>query len=106
MDAVRTIAEIAIGVLFGVGAVFNAVYTLRHHTEFYGSFAEGAWFPPARSLIRRWIIPNGTVFTLFLIVFQAALAIAILSRGDLTQAALFAGGVFCAGGRLVLEPGR
>ena len=50
MNAVHTIAEIGIGLLFGVGAVFNTIYTLRHGDEFYGSFATAACLPgPVRS---------------------------------------------------------
>ena len=79
---------------FFVGAVFNSVYTLRHHAEFYGDFADGAWWQPAERFTRRVVIPNGTLFTVLLIVFQAAVAIAILTRGDLVEAALLAGGTF------------
>jgi hypothetical protein len=38
------------------------------------------------------VIPNGRLFTVLLIVFQTAVAIAILTRGDLVNAALLAGG--------------
>lgn len=91
---VRTVAEIAVGVLFAVGAVFNTAYTLRHTDEFYGEFADGAWLSPAEWLIRNVVIPNGTLFTVLLITFQAAVAIAILTRGDLVTVALLAGGSF------------
>lgn len=90
----RSAAEIAFGVLHAIGAVFNTVYTLRHSAEFYGGFAEGGWFRPAEWFIRNVVMPNGTLFTVLLILFQAAVAIAILSRGDLVTAALLAGGVF------------
>ena len=35
-------AEVAVGVLYVVGALFNAVYTLRHSQEFFGEFADCA----------------------------------------------------------------
>ncbi len=105
MSAVRTIAEIGIGLLFGVGGVFNAVYTLRHGDEFYGSFAIGAWFPPARSLVERVVIPNAGVFTVILILFQVAVAIMILSRGSLVTAGLVAGAVFSGLAALASSPG-
>ncbi|MFQ5932465.1 MAG: hypothetical protein ACE5MM_08665 [Nitrospiraceae bacterium] len=105
METLRSVAEIAFGVLHGVGAVFNTVYTLRNYAEFYGSFANGAWFGPAESLIRNVVIPNGTLFTVLLIVFQAAIAIAILTRGDLVQPALFAGGVFALAVAFFSSPG-
>ena len=90
----RTVAEVAIGILYAVGAVFNSVWTLRHSAEFYGDFADGAWLSPARWVIRNLVIPNGTLFTVLLIVFQASVAIAILTRGDLVTVALLAGGTF------------
>ena len=37
----RTMAEIAIGVLHAVGAVFTTVWTLRHSAEFYRDLADG-----------------------------------------------------------------
>lgn len=57
MSAIRTIAEIGIGLLFAVGGIFNTSYTLRHGDESYGSFAMAAWFPGARSLVKRIVIP-------------------------------------------------
>ena len=94
MDTLRSLAEIAIGVIHGVGAVFNTVYTLRHSADFYGSFADGAWLPPAEWFVRNAVIPNGVLFTVLLIVFQATIAIAILTGGDFVTAALLAGGTF------------
>jgi hypothetical protein len=94
METLRSVAEIAIGVIYGVGAAFNTVYTLRHSAEFYGDFADGAWFPPARWFIRRLVIPNGTVVTVLVILFQVTVAVAILSRGDLVTAALYTGATF------------
>lgn len=74
--------------------MFNTVWTLRHQAEFYGDFADGAWLSPARSVIRNVVIPNGTLFTVLLIVFQVAVAIAILTLGDFVKVALLAGGAF------------
>jgi hypothetical protein len=94
LTVLRSVVEIAVGVVYAAGAVFNTVYTLRHHAEFYGDFADGAWLRPAQWFIRNVVIPNGRLFTVLLIVFQAAVAIAILTRGDLVTAALLAGGAF------------
>jgi hypothetical protein len=93
----QAVAEIAIGVVFAAGAVFNTVYTLRNSTNFYEDFADGAWFAPAESFIRAVVIPNGALFTLLVIAFQATIAIVIFTRGDLVTAALFAGGTFALG---------
>jgi hypothetical protein len=94
VSTLSVVAEIAIGIVFAAGAVFNSVYTLRHTDSFYGDFANGAWLAPAESFIRNVVMPNGTVFTLLVIVFQATIAFVILTRGDLVTAALIAGGVF------------
>lgn len=71
MDLLRNIGEIGFGVLFGIGAVFNATYTRTHGEEFYGSFAEGAWLGPARRVIEKVVIPNTTVVTVLLVLFGA-----------------------------------
>lgn len=84
---------------------FNAVYTLRNGGEFYRSFADGAWFTPARSLVERLVIPNATAFTIGLIFFEAAAAISILLRGDLVQPALFAGAAFALVAAAASSPG-
>jgi len=94
VTTLRAAAEIAIGALYAAGAVFNAVYTLRHTTDFYGAFADGAWLRPAERIIRNVVIPNGTLFTVLLIAFQVTLAIVIFTRGDLVKAALIAGAAF------------
>ncbi|MGI9649278.1 MAG: hypothetical protein ACR2OI_12235 [Acidimicrobiia bacterium] len=101
----RSVLEIAVGALYAVGAVFNSVYTLRHTAELYGDFADGAWLSPAEWFIRRVVIPNGTLFTVLLIVFQATVAIAILTRGDLVKPALLVGGVFACVVALFSSPG-
>ena len=90
----RNIIEVGFGLLFLVGAIFNATYTLRHGEEFYGSFAASAWFRPARKLVRRVVIPHAKLFTVLLIVLQASIAFMILSRGSLVEAGLMAGAAF------------
>ena len=92
---VRDIFEIGFGLLYLVGALFNAAYTLRHGEEFYGSFAEGALFVPFRALIRNVIIPNAVLFSGLLIVFQLLVAYSILSRGALVTSGFTAGAIFC-----------
>jgi len=90
----RNIVEIGLGLLFLVGAIFNASYTFRHGEEFYGSFAASAWFRPARKLVRRVVIPHAKFFTVLLIVVQASIAFMILSRGSLVEPGLMAGAIF------------
>ncbi len=105
MATTRFIAEIALGVLYFFGAVFNTVYTLRHTRKFYGAFLSGAWLEPARSFLRTVVLPNATVFTMALILFETTVAILILGQGDLAGPALVAGTVFCIIAAVVSSPG-
>ena len=84
----RSVAEIAVGVGFAAGAVFNSVYTLRHSTEFYGAFADGAWLKPADWSMRRVVIPNSTLYHGAAHRAPERVAIAILTRGELAEQAL------------------
>ena len=104
-ETVRTIAEIGIGLLYVVGAIFNTLYTRTHGEEFYGSFAEGAWFPPAGALVKRYVIPHSRPFTYLLIAFQLLVALAILSRGPYVVYGLYAGAIFALGAALVSSVG-
>lgn len=104
MTALRSFLEIAIGITFAVGAVFNAAYTFTHTDEFYGSFEEGAWLSPARWSVRRVVLPNARPFTVLLVAFQTAVAIMILTRGDLVTPALLAGAGFAGLAALASSP--
>ncbi|HSR19767.1 MAG TPA: hypothetical protein VLL49_02525 [Anaerolineales bacterium] len=97
----RSVVEIAFGLLFLIGAVFNTLYTMRHGAEFYGSFADGALWPVARTLVRTIVIPRARFFTALMIVFQLVVAVCILSRGPLVAAGLAAGAIFALGAVLV-----
>jgi hypothetical protein len=105
METLRNFAEIALGVVFGIGAVFNTVYTLSHTDEFYGSFAEGAWLAPGRWFVNQVVLPNATVFTIAVILFQVAVAATILTRGDLVTSALVAGAAFAMLAAFASSPG-
>ncbi len=96
-ETVKTVAEIVIGLVYVVGAIFNSLYTLRHGDEFYGSFAKGAWFAPLRAFINRIVIPNSRPFTFLIIGFQLLVAFAIISRGPYVAYGLYAGALFCLG---------
>ena len=102
---IRNILEIGIGLLFMIGAIFNSLYTFRHGDEFYGSFAENALLVPARTLVRRLVIPHDRIFTVLLIIFQLIVAFCILSRGELVVPGLIAGAVFCFTAALVSNTG-
>ena len=105
MRTLRSVAEIGVGLLYAAGAIFNAVYTLRNTERFYGTWADGAWSNHARSFIRDVVIPNGRLFTILLIAFQVAVAIAILARGAAVRPALLAGGSFALAVAFFSSPG-
>jgi hypothetical protein len=75
----KNIVEIGLGLLFLVGAIFNASYTPRHGVEFYGSFAASAWFRPSQKLVRTLVIPHAKLFTVLLVALQVSIAVMILS---------------------------
>ena len=89
------ILEMGFGILFMIGAGFNSAYTLKHGEEFYRGFAKGAWFSPASWFINRFVIPNPRIFTIWLILFQLFVAIALLSQGPNVRLGLLAGTAFC-----------
>jgi hypothetical protein len=90
----RTFLEIGFGVLYLIGGVFSAVYTFRNGEQFYGSFAENAWFAPAKWFIKKFVIPNPRIFTITLILFQLLVAILLLSQGPFVTLGLLAGTAF------------
>lgn len=105
ITGLRVAAEIGVGVLYAIGALFNTVYTLRHGEDFYGSFATGAWLSPARRVVERVVLPNATLFTILLILFEATVAALILTRGEFVAPALIVGAAFAGLAALASSPG-
>ena len=105
MPSLRLFLELAFGVLYSAGALFNMTFTLRHAEDFYGAFLAGAWHEPARWILRTVILPHATAFTVLLAGLELAVAIMIFSRGDLVRIALLAGAVFCLCAAFVSSPG-
>jgi hypothetical protein len=104
-DVLRNIGEIAFGVLFLVGAIFNLAYTLSHGEEFFGSFAANAWLRPSQTLVRRLVIPRAKVFTVLLVALQLSVAVMIFSRGELVTTGLTVGAAFALAAAFVSSPG-
>jgi hypothetical protein len=102
---IRTILEIGVGLLFLIGAIFNATYTLRNGEAFFRSFADSAWFPAAAVLIRRGVVPKARLFTLLLAAFQVIVALLILTRSPLVVVGLYAGAAFALAAALVSSAG-
>lgn len=72
---------------------------------FQGCCSEGARFPPARWLVENAVIPHSTFVTVALILIQGAIAVLILTRGDLVTPALIAGAAFSLIAALASSPG-
>ena len=102
--AIRTVAELVIGVLYATGAGFQTFDTLRHSKKFYSDMADRAWIRPAETFIEKALLPNSFVITVLVATFQAAVAVAILTRGAWVGPALVAGGVFSIIGALTGSP--
>lgn len=100
----RKVAELVIGLLYALGAGFQGFDTLRHSERFYADMADQAWLRPAELFIVKLLVPNSFAITVFVVVFQATLAIAIFSRGAAVRPALMAGGIFSIIGALTGGP--
>jgi hypothetical protein len=100
----RTTAEIVIGVLYAIGAVHQAFFVLPESREFYVAMAASAWIRPAQIFVEDALVPNSAAVTALVVVSEATLAIAILSRGSAVRWALVAGGVFSIVGALTGSP--
>jgi hypothetical protein len=100
-ETMRAIVEVGIGIIYFIGAIFNFLWTRNHGEEFFGSFANGAWFKPARAVIERVVIPNSRLFAYLLATFLLLVSVAILSGGESVVYGLYAGALFCLGGALV-----
>lgn len=96
--------EIVIGALYAIGAGFQTFDTLGKSEEFYQAMADQAWVPPAQTFIETALIPNSVAVTILVIGFEAAAAIAILTRGFAVRPALLGGGVFSIVGALTGGP--
>jgi hypothetical protein len=96
--------EITIGVLYALGAGFQAFGTLQSSRAFYREMVAQAWLPPAESLVDTFLVPNSFAITVLVALFEASVAIAILSRKAVVRPALVAGGVFSVVGALTGGP--
>ncbi|MGI9584110.1 MAG: hypothetical protein ACR2N7_00795 [Acidimicrobiia bacterium] len=96
--------EVAFGLLFAIGALSQAVSTLPNSEQFYQDMADLAWLPPAKAFVEAWLVPNSNLATILVVVFQAATAIGILSRGSLVRPALVGGGLFSIVGAVTGSP--
>ncbi len=102
----RTVIEVVIGVFYTLGAGSQALWILPRGQNWYEDMADRAWLPPAEVFIEKVLVPNSVTVTVLAAVFEAAVAIAILTRGAAVVPALIAGGVFSIVGALIGSPGE
>ncbi len=102
----RTVIEVVIGVFYAVGAGSQALWILPRGQKWYEDMADRAWLPPAEVFIEKVLVPNSVTVTVLAAIFEAAVAIAILTRGAAVVPALIAGGVFSIVGALIGSPGE
>ena len=104
--ALRPAIEVVIGTFYALGAGAQVLWVLRHSEKFYRDMAERAWLPPAEAFIEAVLVPNSVLITVLVAVFEAGLAIAILTRGVAVGPALVVGGIFSIVGALTGSPGE
>ncbi|MEE8375362.1 MAG: hypothetical protein V3S26_03455 [Acidimicrobiia bacterium] len=102
----RTVIEVVIGVFYALGAGAQGLWVLRHSEKFYRDMADRAWLPPAETFVEGVLIPNSVTVTVLVALFEAGVAIAILTRGAAVVPALIAGGIFSIVGALTGSPGE
>jgi hypothetical protein len=102
----RTVIEVVIGMFYAVGAGGQALWILPRGQKWYVEMADRAWLPPAEAFIEKALVPNSVTVTVLAAIFEAAVAIAILTRGAAVVPALIAGGVFSIVGALIGSPGE
>jgi hypothetical protein len=102
----RTVIEVVIGVFYAFGAGGQALWILPRGQNWYEDMADRAWLPPAEVFIEKVLVPNSVTVTVLAAIFEAAVAIAILTRGAAVAPALIAGGVFSIVGALIGSPGE
>lgn len=87
-----------------MGATHQALWTLQHSEDFYLDMADQAWLGSAQTFVEDVLVPNSVVVTILVVILQATIAVAILSRGRWVAPALVAGGVFSIAGALTGSP--
>jgi hypothetical protein len=96
--------EVAIGLLYAIGALNQAVYVLRDSSAFYTEMADHAWLAPVAKFVEEALVSNSVTVIILVVAFEATLALAILTGGPGVHPALIAGGVFSIIGALTGSP--
>jgi hypothetical protein len=82
------------GVFFVGSSVFNAAVTLPN-PGFYRDFADLTFLPFYRSLLLQVALPNATLISALVVVFEFAVGVMILSTARAVRWGLICSGLWC-----------
>jgi hypothetical protein len=88
------VGRILWGAFFVGSGVFNAAVTLRN-PGFYRDFADLTFLPFYRSLLLQVALPNATLISALVVVFELAVGVMVLSRGRTVRWGLICSGLWC-----------
>jgi hypothetical protein len=92
--SVANVGRILWGAFFVAGGVFNAVVTLPN-PGFYRDFADLTFFPFYRSLLLQVALPNATLISALVVVFEFAVGAMVLSKGQAVRWGLICSALWC-----------
>lgn len=104
--AMRTVIEVVVGAFYALGAAAQSLWVMPNSEKFYRDMADRAWLPPAEAFIEGVLIPYSATVTVLVAIFEAGVAIAVLTRGAAVGPALVAGGIFSIVGALTGSGGE
>lgn len=87
------IGRILWGLVFVVSSIVNLIVTLPN-PEFYRAFADLTFFPFYRRLILSVAIPNAQLITALVVLFEFAVGVLILSKGQAVRWGLIGTGMW------------
>jgi hypothetical protein len=103
MAVLRSIVEIAFGLLYLINAILFVGYLDQHTAEHYSRFAETAWLPLSRKLIRFVVMPHARGYAILQLLISTLAAALILSRGAFVKPGLIIGAAYAMSGALLSE---
>lgn len=91
--AAANVGRILWGLVFIASSIVNLMVTLPNPT-FYRTFADLTFFPFYRRLILNVAIPNAQLITALVVIFEFAIGVLMLSKGQAVRWGLIGTGVW------------
>jgi uncharacterized membrane protein YphA (DoxX/SURF4 family) len=88
------IGRILWGLVFVGSGVFNTTVMLPN-PGFYRDFADLTFLPFYRSLLLQVALPNATLISALVVVFELAVGVMVLSKGKFVRWGLICSGLWC-----------